>query len=145
MIFPGFPGVLSFFQVFQVEWEPCYLLLTLASVRSHSIVLYSLHHFKSYFLFIFPCQHRPNCGDLLIYRNTCTSPCFLLMSSCRQALLVVKLYFVVNHTKTYSEFLCHFTQKPLYGLNAKLPFTVEIISLCLERRFHMSRENVSDS
>ena len=26
MIFPGFPGVLSFFQVFQVEWEPCILL-----------------------------------------------------------------------------------------------------------------------
>ena len=25
MIFPGFPGVLSFFQVFQVEWEPCAL------------------------------------------------------------------------------------------------------------------------
>ena len=24
MIFPGFPGVLSFFQVFQVEWEPCF-------------------------------------------------------------------------------------------------------------------------
>ena len=24
MIFPGFPGVLSFFQVFQVEWEPCH-------------------------------------------------------------------------------------------------------------------------
>ena len=23
MIFPGFPSVLSFFQVFQVEWEPC--------------------------------------------------------------------------------------------------------------------------
>ena len=23
MIFPGFPGVLAFFQVFQVEWEPC--------------------------------------------------------------------------------------------------------------------------
>ena len=23
MIFPGFPGVPSFFQVFQVEWEPC--------------------------------------------------------------------------------------------------------------------------
>ena len=23
MIFPGFPGVLSVFQVFQVEWEPC--------------------------------------------------------------------------------------------------------------------------
>ena len=23
MIFPGFPGILSFFQVFQVEWEPC--------------------------------------------------------------------------------------------------------------------------
>ena len=22
MIFPGFPGVLSFFQVLQVEWEP---------------------------------------------------------------------------------------------------------------------------
>ena len=22
MTFPGFPGVLSFFQVFQVEWEP---------------------------------------------------------------------------------------------------------------------------
>ena len=27
MIFPGFPGVLSFFQVFQVEWEPCSLVL----------------------------------------------------------------------------------------------------------------------
>ena len=26
MIFPGFPGVLSFFQVFQVEWEPCFHL-----------------------------------------------------------------------------------------------------------------------
>ena len=25
MIFPGFPGVLSFFQVFQVEWESCHL------------------------------------------------------------------------------------------------------------------------
>ena len=24
MIFPGFPGVLWFFQVFRVEWEPCY-------------------------------------------------------------------------------------------------------------------------
>ena len=23
MIFPDFPGVPSFFQVFQVEWEPC--------------------------------------------------------------------------------------------------------------------------
>ena len=23
MIFPGFPGVLPFFQVFQVKWEPC--------------------------------------------------------------------------------------------------------------------------
>ena len=23
MIFPGFPGVLSLFQVFQVEWQPC--------------------------------------------------------------------------------------------------------------------------
>ena len=23
MIFPGFPGVLSYFRVFQVEWEPC--------------------------------------------------------------------------------------------------------------------------
>ena len=23
MIFPGFPGVPSFLQVFQVEWEPC--------------------------------------------------------------------------------------------------------------------------
>ena len=23
MIFPGFPGVFSLFQVFQVEWEPC--------------------------------------------------------------------------------------------------------------------------
>ena len=22
MIFPGFPGILSFFQVFQVEWKP---------------------------------------------------------------------------------------------------------------------------
>ena len=27
MIFPGFPGVLSFFQVFQVEWEPCLFYL----------------------------------------------------------------------------------------------------------------------
>ena len=25
MIFPGFPGVPSFFQVFQVEWEPCHM------------------------------------------------------------------------------------------------------------------------
>ena len=25
MIFPGFPGVLSFFQVFQVKWEPWFL------------------------------------------------------------------------------------------------------------------------
>ena len=32
MIFPGFPGVLSFFQVFQVEWEPCYIEKT----RMHS-------------------------------------------------------------------------------------------------------------
>ena len=23
MIFPGFPGVLSFFEVFQIEWDPC--------------------------------------------------------------------------------------------------------------------------
>ena len=29
MIFPGFPGVLSFFQVFQVEWEPCQTLIPL--------------------------------------------------------------------------------------------------------------------
>ena len=28
MIFPGFPGVLSFFQVFQVEREPWIYLLT---------------------------------------------------------------------------------------------------------------------
>ena len=28
MIFPGFPGVLSFFQVFQVEWEPWLLVNT---------------------------------------------------------------------------------------------------------------------
>ena len=28
MIFPGFPGVLSFSQVFQVEWEPWIFLLT---------------------------------------------------------------------------------------------------------------------
>ena len=29
MIFPGFPGILSFFQVFQVEWEPWILYLHL--------------------------------------------------------------------------------------------------------------------
>ena len=26
MIFPGFPGLLSFFQVFQVEWEHCLII-----------------------------------------------------------------------------------------------------------------------
>ena len=33
MIFPGFPGVLSFFQVFQVEWEPCIGNLTLTQTQ----------------------------------------------------------------------------------------------------------------
>ena len=32
MIFPGFPGVLSFFQVFQVEWEPCLCVPALAGL-----------------------------------------------------------------------------------------------------------------
>ena len=27
MIFPGFPGALSFFQVFQIEWEPCNFII----------------------------------------------------------------------------------------------------------------------
>ena len=32
MIFPGFPGVPSFFQVFQVEWEPCDVMPGLGAV-----------------------------------------------------------------------------------------------------------------
>ena len=35
MIFPGFPGVLSFFQVFQVEWEPCHYEYFFNARRSH--------------------------------------------------------------------------------------------------------------
>ena len=33
MIFPGFPGVLSFFQVFQVKWEPWLTLNKPAIIR----------------------------------------------------------------------------------------------------------------
>ena len=38
MIFPGFPGILSFFQVFQVKWEPClgFTLGTYASTKKHT-------------------------------------------------------------------------------------------------------------
>ena len=35
MIFPGFPGVPSFFQVFQVEWEPCKQLLVQKAVKGN--------------------------------------------------------------------------------------------------------------
>ena len=41
MIFPGFPGVLSFsqvFQVFQVEWEPCDNSLTTSFAEVFLIV-----------------------------------------------------------------------------------------------------------
>ena len=44
MIFPGFPGVLSFFQVFQVEWEPCYFTQALdqqGSIKKHSLQTFS--------------------------------------------------------------------------------------------------------
>ena len=34
MIFPGFPGVPSFFQVFQVEWEPCFFIIKLKPFMS---------------------------------------------------------------------------------------------------------------
>ena len=39
MTFPGFPGVLPFFQVFQVEWEPC-LEHGLAIITESSSSLY---------------------------------------------------------------------------------------------------------
>ena len=46
MIFPGFPGVLSFFQVFQVEWEPSTYFIKLGNCKddeawivSHSYLL----------------------------------------------------------------------------------------------------------
>ena len=35
MIFPRFPGVPSFFQVFQVEWEPCLIRETDLDQISH--------------------------------------------------------------------------------------------------------------
>ena len=41
MIFPGFPGVLSFFQVFQVEWEPCSQGHSMASLFSPAAPFYS--------------------------------------------------------------------------------------------------------
>ena len=37
MIFPGFPGGLSFFQVFQVEWEPWSLNVSGISTQTTSI------------------------------------------------------------------------------------------------------------
>ena len=42
MIFPGFPGVLSFFQVFQVEWEPWWTQI------HHDTVNVSRFMFKCY-------------------------------------------------------------------------------------------------
>ena len=42
MIFPGFPGVLSFFQVFQVEWEePCSQGHSMACLVSPAAPFYS--------------------------------------------------------------------------------------------------------
>ena len=108
------------------------LLLTLACVSLQSEVLYNILK-PTYFLIILPCQH--NYDDLLIQRNTCTSPLLSLMSSCLQALLVVKLYFVASHTKTYTGFLCHFTQKPLLGLHAKLAPTVDFFSFVSGKTF----------
>ena len=42
MIFPGFPGALSFFQVFQVEWEPCFNIAVndfVTNETTHCLVL----------------------------------------------------------------------------------------------------------
>ena len=39
MIFPGFPGVLSFFQVFQVEWESWINIALLQTLFSSRMVL----------------------------------------------------------------------------------------------------------
>ena len=35
MIFPGFPGILSFSQVFQVEWEPCILVFGIFEIQGN--------------------------------------------------------------------------------------------------------------
>ena len=40
MIFPGFPGVLSFFKVFQVEWEPCSAIFSNFSPKAQEQKLY---------------------------------------------------------------------------------------------------------
>ena len=45
MIFPGFPAVLSFFQVFQVEWEPCLSHpAAVILVSPPQLCVSSLHH-----------------------------------------------------------------------------------------------------
>ena len=64
MIFPGFPGVLSFFQVFQVEWEPCLqqnsVTLFGQFVKWHdysstfsSVVCFSQNQFELFLVWIF--------------------------------------------------------------------------------------------
>ena len=40
MIFPGFPGVPSFFQVFQVEWEPW----PLSKLQSNCVICAKLYN-----------------------------------------------------------------------------------------------------
>ena len=48
MIFPGFPGVLSFFQVFQVKWEPwMHLFNSVQPGRSELICLHWMIVVKS--------------------------------------------------------------------------------------------------
>ena len=44
MIFPVFPGVLSFFQVFQVEWEPCRLKMVPGVSWGQIRAIVSLQH-----------------------------------------------------------------------------------------------------
>ena len=63
MMFPGFPGVLSFFQFFQVEWEPWYYdvwrkiqIFSPVSYKSMDEVIFFLKpmvfiHFHKTFLF----------------------------------------------------------------------------------------------
>ena len=63
MTFPGFPGVLSFFQFFQVEWEPWYYdvwrkiqIFSPVSYKSMDEVIFFLKpmvfiHFHKTFLF----------------------------------------------------------------------------------------------
>ena len=47
MIFPGFPGILSFFQVFQVQWEPWYQTCTYSSTELNLVSHNSLTILKS--------------------------------------------------------------------------------------------------